>query len=55
RPAFVAYLTAGYPEVTDTVEAMLALQKGGADIIELGVYSDERMEREEVEGGGELA
>eukprot|EP00842_Homolaphlyctis_polyrhiza_P005167 jgi/Hompol1/5651/HPOL_004605-RA len=41
RPAFVAYLTAGFPERDDTVDAMLSLEAGGADIIELGVpFSD---------------
>ncbi|KAI8591479.1 tryptophan synthase beta subunit-like PLP-dependent enzyme [Geranomyces variabilis] len=41
RPAFVTYVTAGYPETTDTVDILLALQEGGADIIELGVpFSD---------------
>jgi tryptophan synthase len=33
---FVAYVTAGFPAKEDTVEAMLALEQGGADIIELG-------------------
>jgi len=37
RPAFVAYLMAGYQNVTDTVPTMRALQDGGADIIELGI------------------
>lgn len=37
RPAFVAYLMAGYPKAEDTVPTMLALQEGGADILELGV------------------
>ncbi|RKO99791.1 hypothetical protein CXG81DRAFT_27470 [Caulochytrium protostelioides] len=41
RPAFVTYLTAGFPGKQDTVALMLALQKGGADIIELGIpFSD---------------
>ncbi|KAJ3194489.1 tryptophan synthetase [Irineochytrium annulatum] len=41
RPAFVAYVTAGFPEPEDTVDVLLALQQGGADIIELGVpFSD---------------
>ncbi|KAI8817247.1 tryptophan synthase beta subunit-like PLP-dependent enzyme [Fimicolochytrium jonesii] len=41
RPVFVAYVTAGYPEPSDTVDVLLALQEGGADIIELGVpFSD---------------
>lgn len=34
-------MTAGYPRVADTVPVMLAMQEGGADIIELGVpFSD---------------
>ena len=36
RIAFVPYLTAGYPTKGDTVQLMLAMQKGGADVIELG-------------------
>ncbi|KAI8909599.1 tryptophan synthase beta subunit-like PLP-dependent enzyme [Gorgonomyces haynaldii] len=36
RPAFVAYLTAGFPKREDTVPLMLSLEKGGADVIELG-------------------
>ncbi|KAI8803557.1 tryptophan synthase beta subunit-like PLP-dependent enzyme [Cladochytrium replicatum] len=37
RPAFVAYIMAGFPSPDVTVDAMLALQAGGTDIIELGV------------------
>ncbi len=38
---FVAYLMAGYPNPDDIVPTMLALQEGGANIIELGVpFSD---------------
>lgn len=41
RAAFVTYITAGYPTPDDTVPSLLALQEGGADIIELGVpFSD---------------
>lgn len=41
EPAFVTFLTAGYPHSTSTVPAMLAMERGGADIIELGVpFSD---------------
>ncbi|TPX34496.1 tryptophan synthase [Synchytrium microbalum] len=41
KPAFVAFVTAGFPEAEDTVDVLLALQQGGADIIELGVpFSD---------------
>jgi len=41
RPAMVAYLTAGDPAPEKTVELALALERGGADILELGVpFSD---------------
>ncbi|KAG8889739.1 tryptophan synthetase [Tulasnella sp. 332] len=40
-PAFVTFLTAGFPNASDTVPLMLAMQDGGADIIELGMpFSD---------------
>lgn len=37
----VTFITAGYPTPQDTVPIMLAMQEGGADIIEMGVpFSD---------------
>ncbi|THH27045.1 hypothetical protein EUX98_g7143 [Antrodiella citrinella] len=40
-PAFVTFVTAGYPRLEDTVRLMLAMEKGGSDIVELGVpFSD---------------
>lgn len=36
RPVFVAFVTAGYPTIDETVDILLALEKGGADVIELG-------------------
>jgi tryptophan synthase len=40
-PALVTFVTAGYPRTRDTVPILLAMQAGGADIIELGVpFSD---------------
>jgi len=40
-PAFVAYLTAGFPRLADTVPALLAMQAAGVDVVELGVpFSD---------------
>jgi tryptophan synthase alpha chain len=41
RTAFVAYLTAGDPTPDHTLGLVLALERGGADLIELGVpFSD---------------
>eukprot|EP01065_Artemidia_motanka_P040466 TRINITY_DN5084_c0_g1_i1.p1 TRINITY_DN5084_c0_g1~~TRINITY_DN5084_c0_g1_i1.p1 ORF type:complete len:751 (+),score=263.70 TRINITY_DN5084_c0_g1_i1:72-2255(+) len=41
RTAFVGFVTAGYPTKSDTVQAMLALEREGTDVIELGVpFSD---------------
>jgi tryptophan synthase alpha subunit len=37
----VTFVTAGYPRKEDTVSILLAMENGGADIIELGVpFSD---------------
>lgn len=39
--AFIPFVTAGYPSPDDTVELLLAMQSGGADVIELGMpFSD---------------
>lgn len=41
RVAFIPYVTAGDPDADATVEIALALERSGADLIELGVpYSD---------------
>jgi tryptophan synthase alpha chain len=41
RTAFVAFLTAGDPSLEGTVEAALALEAAGTDVLELGVpFSD---------------
>ncbi|KAG2225725.1 hypothetical protein INT45_011393 [Circinella minor] len=37
RPAFVTFITAGYPDPKTFVDILLSLQRGGADIIEMGV------------------
>ncbi|KAJ9210273.1 hypothetical protein DTO166G4_8124 [Paecilomyces variotii] len=37
RAALVAYVTAGYPTAEETVDIMLGMENGGADIIELGI------------------
>jgi hypothetical protein len=36
RPALITFVTAGYPEAEETVDILLGLESGGADIIELG-------------------
>ena len=41
NPGLIAYLTAGDPSMERTPDLVLALERGGADIIELGVpFSD---------------
>ena len=41
RPALVAYLMAGYPDRDGSLEALRAVTRAGADLIELGVpYGD---------------
>src|SRR6202020_1158691 len=41
RPALIAYITAGDPSPAMTPEIVAALERGGADLIELGVpFSD---------------
>jgi tryptophan synthase alpha chain len=41
RKGFVAFVTAGDPSLERTVEAALELERGGADVLELGVpFSD---------------
>ena len=41
RKGFIAFITAGDPTMHDTVYNVLALEKAGADIVELGIpFSD---------------
>ena len=56
RAAFVAYMTAGFPAKSDTVELLLGLQEGGADIIELGVpFSDPQADGPTIQAANMLA
>ena len=54
--ALIAYITAGDPSPDRTVELVLALEKGGADIIELGVpFSDPIADGPVIQRAGERA
>lgn len=56
RTAFVAFVTAGYPTKQDTVEALLSLEKEGADVIELGVpFSDPMADGSAIEAASVVA
>ena len=45
RAALVGYLPAGYPSVQGAVDAMVAMVRGGVDIVEVGLpYSDPLMD-----------
>jgi len=50
------YCTAGYPKLDSTEEVILALQKHGADIIEIGMpYSDPLADGEVIQGSSAVA
>jgi tryptophan synthase alpha chain len=50
------YCTAGYPQLNSTVEVIEALQKNGADIIELGMpYSDPLADGEVIQQSSAIA
>jgi tryptophan synthase len=56
RTLFMPYVTAGYPEPTDTVPILLAMEAGGADVIELGVpFTDPVADGATVQHANEVA
>lgn len=64
RGVLIGYLPAGYPDLQTSIDALIALSRAGADIIELGVpYSDpvmdgvviQRATNASLEGGFRLA
>ncbi|CAD6889856.1 unnamed protein product [Tilletia laevis] len=56
KPAFIAYTVAGHPTKDATVDIMLALERGGADIIELGVpFSDPQADGPTIQAASTLA
>ncbi|PWN97027.1 putative tryptophan synthase [Tilletiopsis washingtonensis] len=53
---FISFVTAGYPAKNDTVSILLALERGGADIIELGVpFSDPQADGPAIQRSNEVA
>jgi tryptophan synthase len=56
RAAFISFITAGYPKKDSTVDALLALEESGADVIELGVpFSDPLADGATIEEASRLA
>jgi tryptophan synthase alpha chain len=56
RPALIAYITAGDPSPAATSELVAALERGGADLIELGVpFSDPIADGPVIQRGSERA
>src|SRR4030088_2570329 len=56
RPGLIAYITAGDPTPGHTVKLVAALERGGADLIELGVpFSDPIADGPVIQRGAERA
>ncbi|HOD36547.1 MAG TPA: tryptophan synthase subunit alpha [Syntrophales bacterium] len=54
--ALVAYLTAGYPDLGTTGELILALDRAGVDVLELGVpFSDPTADGPVIQGASQVA
>lgn len=56
QPLFIPYVTAAYPAPNDTVEILLALEAGGADVIEIGVpFTDPLADGATIQHANEVA
>eukprot|EP00601_Ochromonadales_sp_CCMP2298_P008820 CAMPEP_0173203052 /NCGR_PEP_ID=MMETSP1141-20130122/19312_1 /TAXON_ID=483371 /ORGANISM="non described non described, Strain CCMP2298" /LENGTH=692 /DNA_ID=CAMNT_0014128481 /DNA_START=189 /DNA_END=2267 /DNA_ORIENTATION=- len=56
KAQLIAYLTAGYPHPDETVDLLLAMQAGGADILELGVpFTDPQADGATIQRANEIA
>lgn len=56
RPAFIGYVTCGFPSVQDYIPILLGLQSGGVDIIEIGVpFSDPLAEGPVIQQANQVA
>lgn len=54
--AFVSFITAGYPSHEDTPAILMAMQEGGASVIELGVpYTDPQADGATIQKTNEIA
>eukprot|EP00592_Proboscia_alata_P020375 CAMPEP_0194424192 /NCGR_PEP_ID=MMETSP0176-20130528/23457_1 /TAXON_ID=216777 /ORGANISM="Proboscia alata, Strain PI-D3" /LENGTH=774 /DNA_ID=CAMNT_0039233813 /DNA_START=128 /DNA_END=2452 /DNA_ORIENTATION=+ len=54
--AFVTFVTAGYPSAKDTPSILLAMQEGGASVIELGVpYTDPQADGATIQKTNQIA
>jgi tryptophan synthase alpha chain len=52
----IPYLTAGFPTAADTAALMVAIARGGADVIELGVpFSDPLADGPTIQGSSQVA
>lgn len=56
KAKLIAYLTAGYPHPDETVDLLLAMQAGGADILELGIpFTDPQADGATIQKANEVA
>ena len=56
RAALVGYLPAGYPSVQGAIDALVAMVRGGVDIVEIGLpYSDPLMDGPTIQQAVEVA
>lgn len=56
QAVFVTFVTAGFPEKGDTPDILLALEQGGADVIEVGVpFSDPQADGPAIQDSNKIA
>lgn len=56
RAALIGYLPTGYPDVSTSIDAMVAMVESGCDIIEVGIaYSDPGMDGPTIAAATEMA
>jgi tryptophan synthase len=56
KAQLITYLTAGYPHPDETVDLLLAMQNGGADVLELGIpFTDPQADGATIQKANEVA